>query len=167
MFAPGADEIAAVMPAPLGRWIEGRARRGGPRRGVSVETSSFTGALALRGVAALRRLRRRSLRYGREQAAIDAWLAALERTLGAPGGHRAALALATLPALRRGYGETHARGLARYDAILAAFCGRVGSDAEGAALALERDRDAALSLPDPEPPVPAAGPQPLRFVRKA
>ncbi|MFO1306977.1 MAG: indolepyruvate oxidoreductase subunit beta family protein [Burkholderiales bacterium] len=148
IFAPGPDEVAAVMPRPIGDWIERRARGGrGSRLHWTVETTSPAGALALRCVAGLRRWRPRSLRYAREQAAIDAWLDALEHTLARPGGREAALALAALPALRRGYGDAHARGLSRYDAILASFMARVDADPGGAAAALERERDAALADP--------------------
>lgn len=167
MFAPGFDEIAALLPPGPGGWLERRARRGdGGRRGVAVETSSLGGALALRCVAGLRRWRPRTMRYAREQAAIETWLAALERTLARPGGRRAALALATLPVLRRGYGDAHARALARYDAIFAAFAGRVDADPDGAADGLERDRDAALAEPDAVPRAAAGAPPPMPFVRK-
>lgn len=151
MFAPGLEEIAAVMPRGIGGWLERRARSGGRgrgRRSVALETTSPAGALALRCVAGMRRWRPRSLRYAREQAAIDAWLRALERALRLPGGREAAAALATLPALRRGYGDAHARGLSRYDAILAAFVARVDADPGGAGGALERARDAALADPE-------------------
>ena len=163
MFAPGIDEIAAVLPAPLGAWLERRAARpAGPRRGLSLETSAPTGALALRVVAGLSRWRRRSLRFGREQAAIEAWLAALERALGVAGGQRAAHELAALPALRRGYGATQQRGVAHYDRIFAAFAAQLDGDPAAAAEALAQARDAALAAPDP--PTPPARPQPVRFV---
>jgi len=163
MFAPGIDEIAAVLPAPLGAWLERRAAGpAGPRRGLALETSAPAGALALRVVAGLSRWRRRSLRFGREQAAIEAWLAALERALGVAGGQRAARELAALPALRRGYGATQQRGVAHYDRIFAAFAAQLDGDPAAAAEALAQARDAALAAPDP--PVPPARPQPVRFV---
>jgi indolepyruvate ferredoxin oxidoreductase beta subunit len=163
MFAPGIDEIAAVLPAPLGAWLERRAARpAGPRRGLSLETSAPAGALALRVMAGLSRWRRRSLRFGREQAAIEAWLAALEHALGVAGGQRAAHELAALPALRRGYGATQQRGVAHYDRIFAAFAAQLDGDPAAAAEALAQARDAALAAPDP--PVPPARPQPVRFV---
>jgi indolepyruvate ferredoxin oxidoreductase beta subunit len=163
MFAPGIDEIAAVLPAPLGAWLERRAARpAGPRRGLALETSAPAGALALRVVAGLSRWRRWSLRFGREQAAIEAWLAALEHALGIAGGERAARELAALPALRRGYGATQQRGVAHYDRIFAAFAAQLDGDPAAAAEALAQARDAALAAPDvPRPP---AGPQPVRFV---
>ena len=149
MFAPGIDEIAAVLPAPLGAWLERRAARpAGPHRGLALETSGPAGALALRVVAGLSRWRRRSLRFGREEAAIERWLATLERALGVAGGQRAARELASLPALRRGYGATQLRGVARYGEILADFAAQLDGDPAAAAVALAQARDAALAAPD-------------------
>ena len=61
------------------------------------------------------RLRRQSLRFRDEQAAIEQWLSAMEKALLAAPAY--AGALAELPRLLKGYGETQARGLANYTAI--------------------------------------------------
>ena len=108
---PGIAEIAAILPARLGAWLERRGRRSGgpPGRSVTIETTSVTGALALRLVAALRPLRPRSLRYAREQADIENWLAVFEHAL-AGASQVTLLDLARLPRMRKGYGETHAAG---------------------------------------------------------
>ena len=126
MLHPGAAEIAAILPAGVGAWLERRARarprRTARGRGLALETTSASGALALRLVAALRPWRRRSLRYAREQAAIERWLARFERALaeGPAARNDDAMALARLPRLLGGYGATHADGCAAFDDALAA-----------------------------------------------
>ena len=76
---PRVQEIADTLPAPIGRWL---LRSGAPRRlveqltarGRHVETTAIGGFLLLRGIAALRRFRRRTLRFVEEQQHIEAWL---------------------------------------------------------------------------------------------
>ena len=76
---PRVQEIADTLPAPIGRWL---LRSGAPRRfverltarGRHVETTAIGGFLLLRGIAALRRIRRRTLRFVEEQERIEAWL---------------------------------------------------------------------------------------------
>ena len=119
-FKPGALEIAAVLPSRLGQWLERTAlartsaKRAG--KGITLQSSSASGAIALRMVAGLRRLRPWSLRFGREQQAIEEWLGAIEEALVARGRDDTALAveLARLPRLLKGYGETHSNGQEAY-----------------------------------------------------
>jgi indolepyruvate ferredoxin oxidoreductase beta subunit len=112
LFKPSMDEIAAVLPRPLGRWLlrrrtATRARSGG--KGIALQASSVSGALALRLSTALRPLRPYSLRFAQEQEAIDDWLAVVEKALAREdgAGSEAALAVARLPRLLKGYGDTH------------------------------------------------------------
>ena len=115
-FKPGALEIAAILPRRLGQWLEQRvlARTRSPDvgKGIRLQSSSVAGALVLRCAAGLRRLRPYSLRFGREQAAIEQWLAVVEHALVSRGsdGLPVVLELARLPRLLKGYGETHSRG---------------------------------------------------------
>jgi indolepyruvate ferredoxin oxidoreductase beta subunit len=113
---PGTAEVAAILPVRLGAWLERRSQGAHERngRGMTIETSSVSGALAMRLLAGLRPLRRHSLRFAREQVAIDRWLVRLEREL-ATGTARSALGIARLPRLRKGYGATHAAGAAAFD----------------------------------------------------
>jgi indolepyruvate ferredoxin oxidoreductase beta subunit len=83
-------------------------------KGVVLQSSSLIGMLALRLLAALHPLRRRSLRFAREQRANEAWLDAVASALSAGDAARA-LEVAQLPWLRKGYGETHAAGEAAFD----------------------------------------------------
>jgi indolepyruvate ferredoxin oxidoreductase beta subunit len=148
-FKPGALEVAAILPARLGAWLEARARaHPAPTRrrrgGITLEANSVRGALALRVLAALRPLRPHSLRFTREQQAIGAWLDCVVGALQA-GQRDAALDLAQLPRLIRGYGDTHAGGRASFDRILAAWRDRAGDDVANAARILQADAEAAFS----------------------
>ena len=125
-FSPGAGELAAILPRPIGAWLERRAERSTPRphRGLRWPTSSLAGTLALRAVAALRALRPWSLRYAREMRAIDTWLDAVVAALApGPTAHAAgaALELARLPRLVRGYGETQLSARSAFERILARY----------------------------------------------
>ncbi len=61
LFQPSVLEIAAILPRRLGAWLEQRAGGRGKRRlggkGIALQASSLSGALALRLAAALRSLR--------------------------------------------------------------------------------------------------------------
>ena len=118
---PRVQEIADTLPAPVGRWL---LRSGMPRRlvermtarGRHVETTSISGFLLLRSIAALRRFRRHSLRFVEEQERIEAWLA----RIGALAARDPALALEAVRCQRlvKGYGDTHARGWANFQRLM-------------------------------------------------
>ncbi|MDB5569807.1 MAG: hypothetical protein JWN93_990 [Hyphomicrobiales bacterium] len=116
---PGADEIAAMLPARAGRWFMARADAAKYipllGKGINLSTTSVFGYWLMRGLAAMQRVRRSSLRYGEEQVAIELWLTAMRSALArAPD---LAGALAELPRLLKGYGDTHLRGRTNYAAI--------------------------------------------------
>lgn len=170
-FAPSARELAAILPRRVGAWLERRfnaasrraamaeagARRLSPSGRMKLESSSITGVVALRLAAALRPLRPHSLRFAREQQAIDDWLAALHQALSSDREARraAAIDLARLPRLIRGYGDTHAGGCASFDRILAAYREQCAVDPAGAGAALRSGVTAALSGPGCVAPAPA------------
>ena len=164
-FKPSAIEVAAILPCRLGAWLEGRAlaKRARPhprsrkRGGVTLQASSIGGALALRALAALRPLRRHSLRFAREQQAILAWVDAVLAAMDS-GACDAALELARLPRLIRGYGDTHATGRASFERILAAWREGARRDAVAAAVQLRGAGEAAFNGTgcSPAPSVPAA-----------
>lgn len=118
---PRIEEFAETLPEGLGRRVLGSPAL---RRllaplfagGRHVRSDSVTGYLMLRAIARLRVLRRRSLRFRREEAEIAAWLAAIERA--AARDYRLAIEVARLRGLVKGYGETHARGHDRFARIL-------------------------------------------------
>jgi len=118
---PGVDEIADILPAALGQWLLDTGWARGivgrlTRKGRIVQTTSIAGFLQLYLLAGMRRWRRRSLRFRREQARIDGWLAAV--CAAAREDYDRALQLAALPALLKGYGETYERGRREFEAAL-------------------------------------------------
>ncbi|MFV0281093.1 MAG: indolepyruvate oxidoreductase subunit beta family protein [Rhodoblastus sp.] len=120
---PGAEELAAALPARIGAWFMQRvARKGAPGligRPQHVTTTSLRGFFLMRLLAQFRRIRRSSLRFGQEQDAIERWLAAMSSALAASPAYAAALA--ELPRLLKGYGETQLRGHRSYEAIFAGY----------------------------------------------
>lgn len=178
-FKPGALEIAAILPRRLGQWLEQRvlARTRSPDagKGIRLQSSSVVGALLLRCAAGLRRLRPYSLRFGREQAAIEQWLAAVEQALVARGseGLPVALELARLPRLLKGYGDTHSRGHEAFVRALGAYAELGDAGSAEVAEALRVMVRAALDHSSCEPPVAprsvlTAGPraQPIVWVNR-
>ncbi len=147
---PSATEIAAVLPKRLGAWLERRTVAADGGRRLTLQVSSGFGALLLRLMAALRPLRPHSLRFAREQAAIDAWLTAIERTLttGTTTGLNAAYEVARLPRHLKGYGETYAGGCDDFRRMLALFT-EGSSDDLAANVAILRAMEGARVV-DPE-----------------
>ncbi len=179
---PGVDEVAAVLPRRLGAWLRARAaRRGGPDAfgdGMHLPSTDLSGFFALRLLALLRPIRRHSLRFHEEQAAIERWLRALERTLAAAPAYAAELA--ALPRVLKGYGETQRRGRASFarifDTLVERALGAGGAPGEAAARELRGAIDAALADPGGRQlegsleqagiaPLPPRE-QPIRWVRK-
>ena len=120
---PRAEEVADVMPVGIGKRIMARveAGKGLPLlgRGINVRSNGAPGYWMLRLVASLKRIRRRSLRYHREQQSIEEWLRAF--TVALPASAAFACALAELPRLRKGYSDTMQRGLAAWSRIMEAI----------------------------------------------
>ena len=114
-FKPGIDEVAAVLPRALGAGLLATAqRRGwmGKHTGLHIRSTSLWGYLMLRFLARLRPLRPRSLRYAQEHEALAAWLGAMQQVL--PLSPALALAMAGLPQVLKGYGDTQLRGRQNY-----------------------------------------------------
>ena len=143
---PRVDEIADSLPAGFSRWLlrTSWARNLLGRftsKGRLVETTSVSGFLLLYLAASLRRIRRRSLRFAVEQTRIEAWLAEIRRL--APTDPALALAVTECQQLVKGYGDTHARGLANYETVMAALPRLEGKP--DAAQRLAKLREAALA----------------------
>jgi indolepyruvate ferredoxin oxidoreductase beta subunit len=142
---PRLQEIAETLPWGLGPRLlaSGWARRLVERftqHGRVIETSSLHGFVLLYTLAGLKRWRRSTLRYHEEDARIAEWLADVE----AAAAHDPALAveLAQCQRLVKGYGDTHARGLRNYRAVIGAFRKAGGALAPAT---LRELRDAALA----------------------
>lgn len=150
---PGVDEVAAILPRSLGArlrdWAIRRGRLDALNRGMHLPSTHVHGYLMLRLLARLKPLRRRSLRFHEEQAAIERWLAALERFL--PASPAFAAELAGLPRVLKGYGDTQRRGRSSFARIFDTLVERAlaaSAPAAGAAAELRGAIDAALSEPE-------------------
>jgi indolepyruvate ferredoxin oxidoreductase beta subunit len=180
---PGVEEVAAVLPRRLSRWLAGWAERRGLTDklnvGLYVKTTSVFGFLLLRSMAWLRPLRRATGRFHDEQQLIDRWLDAIRTAAARDLG--LALEVALCGRLIKGYGETHRRAKANFLRILDTLVenevagGGFSSDADRAA-AIRKAREAALADPEGRKleqsletvgitPLPPKA-KPLRFFRR-
>ncbi len=168
-FKPGIDEVAAVLPRALGERLVSLATRRGwmgkAHVGLHIRSTSLWGFLMLRGLAWLRPLRPRSLRYAQEHETLSVWLGAMRQVL--PQAPALALVLSGLPQVLKGYGDTQARGRLNYarlwaEHVVPALTGAVNADT--AANSLRTALKATLA--DPEGKLntahrPPAGAQPI------
>jgi indolepyruvate ferredoxin oxidoreductase, beta subunit len=142
---PGVAEIAGTLPAALGSWTlrSPRVMRQLTRYtgGRQVRSTTVTGYLLLRALAALRRWRRATWRFQQENARIEAWLAAIG--LHATKRYALAVELARSQRLLKGYGETHERGWRNF-CVLTQQLELLAARADGAVL-LSRFQEAALA----------------------
>jgi indolepyruvate ferredoxin oxidoreductase, beta subunit len=134
-FHPRTQEIADTLPAALGDWLMRTrwARRlvdRATRKGKVVKTTSVGGFLLLYSLAKLKRLRRRSLRFNAEQAGLAKWLDLVAAT--ARVDYPLAVQVARMRGLVKGYGDTHARGQAKFG-TLAALIPRLRGRSDAAA----------------------------------
>lgn len=124
---PGVDEIAAILPGSFAQTLLAWAKRRNRQSfgaGVQLSTSSVSGLLAMRLLANLRFLRRRSSRFLTEQTLIARWESALlqalkfEGTLRSGSTRSLSTAIAAMPRLIKGYSDTFARGHGNFVRIL-------------------------------------------------
>lgn len=143
---PRFEEVCETLPAAIGaRLIDspGWRRRLAPlfERGRHVETTGIRWFTLMAVLASLRRIRRRTLKYQREQARIEAWL---QRVVAAAARDGAlAVELVRCQRLIKGYGDTHARGLHRFERIMA-VADELGDRTDGGDI-VARLRTAALA----------------------
>jgi indolepyruvate ferredoxin oxidoreductase, beta subunit len=133
-FHPRVQEIADTLPASAGQWLlrTGWARRFVERRlrkGKIVKTTSLSGFLLLYALTILKPVRRRSLRFAGEQAALAAWLDLVAAT--AVSHYALALEVARMRGLVKGYGETLERGRRNFDKLAAMLPRLRGGDDPG------------------------------------
>lgn len=120
---PRAEELVSMLPAKLGVWVSARPglmawldRR--INKGRNVETAKLSGFLQLYAISSLRRFRRGLLRHKREMEHVEIWLALALRHL--PQNYGLARGIVSTRRLIKGYSDTHARGLSKYDRVLSA-----------------------------------------------
>lgn len=146
---PGVEEIASILPVPVGRALaRWAARRGKPLNvGLHVRTSTVSGFLLMRSMAWLRPLRRSSLRFRDTQALIERWLEAIRRAAGRD--LPLALEIAQCAHVIKGYGDTYQRGLASFNRIFDTLVeGKPELAPAERAGAIREARDAALADPE-------------------
>jgi indolepyruvate ferredoxin oxidoreductase beta subunit len=153
-FKPGIGEISDMMPPWIAKRLLARAERkpnfAKKHWPMEIQSTSLWGFSRIWFLAKLRRFRRKSYRYGVEQAAIEQWLGDL--------GQAAALdtdfanELAECARLIKGYGDTHRRGSQNFARIRNALVlpALEAKQADGLSGAVAKAREAALADPDGE-----------------
>ncbi len=119
---PRAEEIAGLLPARLGAWVEARPERMARldrlvNRGRRLRSDRIAGFLQLHLVAGMRGWRRRNRRHAVERAHLEHWLAAALAHL--PQDYALAVEIIRCRRLIKGYSDTHARGLSKFDRVMA------------------------------------------------
>ena len=150
---PGLAEFCDVLPERIAAMVLRRAEKSERlrnfQRGMELNSSTVTGYLKLRLLAGMRRFRRGTWRFRREQENIQSWLASVGKAL--PLNAALAAEIAECARLIKGYSDTHRRGtanFARIDAALIrpALAGEI--DAAAAAGSIAAAREAALADPE-------------------
>jgi indolepyruvate ferredoxin oxidoreductase, beta subunit len=142
---PRMDEVAGSLPASLGRFVEARPRLFKTldrivNRGRRVKTSHVRGFLMLYALAGLKRFRRGTLRHLDEAKHREAWLVRVRAAV--PKDYALAVELLACRRLVKGYSDTHARGMSKFDRVMTAAANLEGRP--DAADWVRRLREAAL-----------------------
>lgn len=121
---PRMEEVCGMLPSRLGRYIENRPRLFKAldrmvNRGRHVRTDSLFWFITLYVLGGLTRFRRKLLRHEVEQVHLTQWLAEAERL--ARVNYDLGVEVLRCRRLIKGYSDTHARGLSRYDRVLSAL----------------------------------------------
>jgi indolepyruvate ferredoxin oxidoreductase beta subunit len=142
---PRAEEIVGLMPARLGArvaaspaWM-GRIDRWF-NKGRRLRSDSLGAFLMLYLLGGMKRRRPGTLRHAEEVAHLDRWLAVAMGYL--PANYDLAVEVIRCRRLIKGYSDTHARGLSKFDRVLAGIALVAGRD--DAAPWAARLREAAL-----------------------
>ena len=142
---PRAEELVSLLPAGMGaRWAANPKRMALIDRlfnkGRRLRTDSLRGFLMLHVMGGLKGWRPRTLRHAEEVAHLNRWL---DTAMGyLPHSYDLAVEVMRCRRLVKGYSDTHARGLSKFDRVLAAIA--LVKDREDAALWAVRLREAAL-----------------------
>jgi indolepyruvate ferredoxin oxidoreductase beta subunit len=118
---PGAAEIVGALPRGLGLWIE--SRKGVfnfvdrlVNKGRRYRTGTIRAFLMLYFLGGMRSWRRRTLRHAQERAHLEHWLGVV--TTQVAGNYDLAVEILNAHRLVKGYSDTHARGLSKFDRVL-------------------------------------------------
>lgn len=143
---PRVEEICDTLPAGLGRYMmSSKTWRGIMgrfcRKGRQIGTTTISGFLLLYTLAGFKRWRRGTLRFKRENAAIEEWLGRI--TTAAPESYALAHEIAKCQRLIKGYSDTHERGSRNFQRIMSAI-DTLGTNDQAAA-EVNKLREAALA----------------------
>jgi indolepyruvate ferredoxin oxidoreductase beta subunit len=136
------EEVAGTMPRALGRFLEAHPRLfGWPfRSGRRVRSGTIGWFLMLYFLAALKPIRRVTLRHQREMEHVDNWLTVVAAHVAQ--NYDLAVEIIGVRRLVKGYSDTHARGESKFARVLGAVP-LLAQRADGADW-MRRLRDAAL-----------------------
>ncbi len=142
---PRAEEIVGLMPAKLGARVEASAKWMGRidrwfNKGRRMRTDSLRAYGMLYVLGGMKKRRLGSLRHAQEVAHLERWLALALHYL--PQNYDLAVEVIRCRRLIKGYSDTHARGLSKFDRVLDGVAMVAGR--EDAADWARRLRDAAL-----------------------
>ena len=118
---PRAEEIAGMLPAGLGQRVQdsptwmARLERWFSK-GRRLRTDGLAAYASLHLLGGLKWYRRRTLRHMQEVAHLEAWLGT---ALGYLPKYEMAVEILRCRRLVKGYSDTHARGLSKFDRVLA------------------------------------------------
>jgi indolepyruvate ferredoxin oxidoreductase beta subunit len=146
-FKPTIEEMCALLPVSIAqgilRWHGRRVARGVKPMAwpLEIRSDGLVGTLLLRLLASMKAMRRFGSRYAEEQQLIEQWMLAIEEA--ASHDKSLAMEVALCGRLIKGYGETHKRGKANLQRILASLQGHSVTTA-----AVQTAREAALADPD-------------------
>lgn len=146
---PRAEELVSLLPAKMGaRWAANKGRMALIDRlfnkGRRIRSDSLRGYLMLHVLGGLKGWRLKTLRHTEEMAHLERWLATAMGYL--PQNYALAVEVLRCRRLVKGYSDTHARGLSKFDRVLAAIA--LVKDREDAADWAARLREAALKDED-------------------
>jgi indolepyruvate ferredoxin oxidoreductase beta subunit len=142
---PRMEEVCGTMPRGLGQWIENSPKLFARldkmiNKGRRVQTGTIFWFLGLYMVSSLRGRRRGTLRHLREQEHMETWLKTATDLLSS--NYDLAVEVINTRRLVKGYSDTHARGLSKFDRVTAAL--PMLKDREDGADWMKRLRQAAL-----------------------
>ena len=142
---PRAEELVSLLPAKMGAaWAANKDRMALVDRlfnkGRRIRSDSLRGFMMLHVLGGLKGWRLRTLRHTQEVAHLERWLAVAMGCL--PQNYALAVEVIRCRRLVKGYSDTHARGLSKFDRVLAAIA--LVKDREDAADWAARLREAAL-----------------------
>jgi indolepyruvate ferredoxin oxidoreductase, beta subunit len=126
---PQIDEITDTLPTALGAGLRRsktfqRVVHKVTHKGMILNTTSVLGYTLLTAMARARPMRPRSLRFGREQVAIDGWI---EQALAVAGDGDLAREIIECQGVLKGYGATYAHGSESFAKLMTAARSLAGS----------------------------------------